>query len=45
MQEHKPTYEEALAIFKEFNQSESLLKHATSPGRGGRMRRSGGSLG
>ncbi|HEY82022.1 MAG TPA: HDIG domain-containing protein [Dehalococcoidia bacterium] len=28
MQEHKPTYEEALAIFKEFNQSESLLKHA-----------------
>lgn len=24
----KPTYEEALALFKEFNQSESLLKHA-----------------
>jgi len=30
MQEHKPTYEEALALFKEFNQSESLLKHAYS---------------
>ena len=28
MQEHIPTYEEALSIFKEFNQSESLLKHA-----------------
>ena len=28
MQEHKPTYEEALSLFKEFNQSESLLKHA-----------------
>ena len=30
MQEHTPTYEEALSIFKEFNQSESLLKHAYS---------------
>ena len=30
MQEHIPTYEEALALFKEFNQSESLLKHAYS---------------
>jgi len=30
MQEHTPTYEEALALFKEFNQSESLLKHAYS---------------
>jgi len=30
MQEHKPTYEEALSLFKEFNQSESLLKHAYS---------------
>jgi putative nucleotidyltransferase with HDIG domain len=30
MDEHKPTYEEALSIFKEFNQSESLLKHAYS---------------
>ncbi len=28
MQEHVPTYEEALSLFKEFNQSESLLKHA-----------------
>jgi putative nucleotidyltransferase with HDIG domain len=28
MQEHIPTYDEALALFKEFNQSESLLKHA-----------------
>ncbi len=28
MPEHVPTYEEALAIFKEFNRSESLLKHA-----------------
>ena len=26
--EHQPTYEEALALLKEFNQSESLLKHA-----------------
>ncbi len=30
MAEHKPTYEEALALFKEFNQSEGLLKHAYS---------------
>jgi putative nucleotidyltransferase with HDIG domain len=28
MQKHVPTYDEALALFKEFNQSESLLKHA-----------------
>ena len=28
MQQHVPTYDEALSIFKEFNQSESLLKHA-----------------
>ncbi|MFC1926228.1 HDIG domain-containing metalloprotein [Chloroflexota bacterium] len=28
MQEHVPTYEEALALLKEFNQGESLLKHA-----------------
>ena len=30
MQEHVPTYEEALSIFKEFNKGESLLKHAYS---------------
>jgi putative nucleotidyltransferase with HDIG domain len=30
MQEHTPTYDEALSLFKEFNQSESLLKHAYS---------------
>lgn len=30
MQEYTPTYEEALALFQEFNQSESLLKHAYS---------------
>ena len=30
MQEHTPTYEDALALLKEFNQSESLLKHAYS---------------
>ena len=30
MQEHTPTYEEALSILKEFNHSESLLKHAYS---------------
>ena len=30
MKEHKPTYEQALSLFKEFNQSESLLKHAYS---------------
>lgn len=28
MQEHMPTYEEALSLFSEFNKSESLLKHA-----------------
>lgn len=28
MQKHVPTYDEALLLFKEFNQSESLLKHA-----------------
>jgi len=28
MQKHVPTYNEALSLFKEFNQSESLLKHA-----------------
>jgi len=28
MQEHMPTYEEALSLLKEFNQGESLLKHA-----------------
>jgi putative nucleotidyltransferase with HDIG domain len=27
---HTPTYEEALSLFKEFNRSESLLKHAYS---------------
>jgi len=30
MQEHTPTYDEALSLFKEFNKSESLLKHAYS---------------
>jgi len=30
MKKHTPTYEEALSLFKEFNQSESLLKHAYS---------------
>jgi len=30
MGEHTPTYDEALSIFKEFNQSDSLLKHAYS---------------
>ena len=30
MSEHTPTYDEALALFKEFNQSESLLKHVYS---------------
>jgi len=30
MQERIPTYDEALSLFKEFNQSESLLKHAYS---------------
>ncbi|MFC1914908.1 HD domain-containing protein [Chloroflexota bacterium] len=28
MQEHRPIYDEALSLLKEFNQSESLLKHA-----------------
>jgi predicted hydrolase (HD superfamily) len=28
MQKHVPTYDEALSLFQEFNQSESLLKHA-----------------
>ncbi len=28
MQKHTPTYDEALSLFKEFNQDESLLKHA-----------------
>ncbi|MFC1951424.1 HDIG domain-containing metalloprotein [Chloroflexota bacterium] len=28
MQERLPTYDEALSLFKEFNKSESLLKHA-----------------
>ena len=30
MQEHIPTYEEALSLLKEFNKSESLIKHAYS---------------
>jgi putative nucleotidyltransferase with HDIG domain len=30
MQEHTPTYDEALSLLKEFIQSESLLKHAYS---------------
>ncbi len=30
MQEHVPTHDEALAILKEFNKSDSLLKHAYS---------------
>lgn len=30
MQEHTPTYDEALSLLKEFNISESLLKHAYS---------------
>jgi len=30
MEEHIPTHDEALAILKEFNKSESLLKHAYS---------------
>lgn len=28
MHKHVPTYDEALSLFKEFNQNESLLKHA-----------------
>jgi len=30
MSEHTPTYDEALSLFREFNQGESLLKHAYS---------------
>jgi putative nucleotidyltransferase with HDIG domain len=30
MQKHIPPYDEALSLFKEFNQDESLLKHAYS---------------
>ena len=30
IQEHIPTYDEALSLLKEFNKSESLLKHAYS---------------
>ena len=30
MQEHSPSYEEALSILKEFNSNDSLLKHAYS---------------
>ncbi len=30
MPEYTPTYDEALSLFKEFNKSESLLKHAYS---------------
>jgi len=30
MQEHVPTYDEAFSLLKEFNHSESLLKHAYS---------------
>jgi putative nucleotidyltransferase with HDIG domain len=30
MSEHTPTYDEALSLLKEFNQSQSLLKHAYS---------------
>lgn len=30
MQVHKPNYEETLSLLKEFNQNESLLKHAYS---------------
>jgi putative nucleotidyltransferase with HDIG domain len=30
MEKYTPTYEEALSLFKEFNQSDSLLKHAYS---------------
>ena len=30
MQEHVPAYDEALSLFKEFNESENLLKHAYS---------------
>jgi predicted hydrolase (HD superfamily) len=30
MQVHRPTYEEALSLLKEFNENESLLRHAYS---------------
>ena len=30
MRKHTPTYDEALSLFREFNQDESLLKHAYS---------------
>lgn len=30
MQEHIPTYEEALSLLKEFSKSDSLMKHAYS---------------
>jgi putative nucleotidyltransferase with HDIG domain len=30
MEEHTPTYDEALSLFKEFNRGDSLLKHAYS---------------
>jgi len=30
MEEHTPTYDEALSVFKEFNRGDSLLKHAYS---------------
>ena len=30
MRKHLPTYDEALSLLKEFNQDESLLKHAYS---------------
>lgn len=30
MQEHTPTYDESLSLFRQFNQSDSLLKHAYS---------------
>ncbi len=30
MQEHVPTYDEALSLLREFNKSESLIKHADS---------------
>jgi putative nucleotidyltransferase with HDIG domain len=32
MQKHTPTYDEALSLLKEFNKSESLLKHAYTVG-------------
>jgi len=30
MQVHRPTYEEAISLLKEFNENESLLRHAYS---------------